>query len=327
MGAMEEEQKSGLVSRRTLLLGAGAGAVLGAGGLLVPLGASAASLSARGIQKSLYGLYYYDGVIDGVLGSMTKSATRRFQSDRGLVVDGYAGAVTQNELVSMVKKVQGRVGTTQDGDYGSVTISKVKSFQRRWGGLVVDGRAGAKTMTALKISRTASGGGGGGGGGGSEPPAGNVNGAISRSQVIARAKYWSSNPRPYSMSKYSKGPSTSLTWRTDCSGFVSMAWNLRHKANPTGLTTYSLHPSAGYGVTKAISKSQLQAGDILLITPAENGKSYGHVVIFEKWANAAKTRYICIEQAPSQTKRREVAYPYDSANGSKYKPYRYNKIS
>lgn len=134
-----------------MLRGTAAAGMAAAAGLLIPASAHAASMSA--IQKSLKGLYYYRGVIDGDAGPMTTSAVESFQSDRALVVDGYAGPVTQSELATVVKAVQSAVGVVADGDYGPVTISAVKSFQNSQG-LTVDGYAGAKTMAALGVSRT-----------------------------------------------------------------------------------------------------------------------------------------------------------------------------
>lgn len=138
------------VSRRTLFRGLGTAGLLTAGGLLVP--ASAHALSSSGIQKSLWGLYYYEGVIDGQLGAMSVAAIKKFQSDRALVVDGHAGSVTQAELVKVVKAVQQALGLVVDGDYGNVTVAAVKKYQSSKG-LVADGRSGALTMSKLGVRR------------------------------------------------------------------------------------------------------------------------------------------------------------------------------
>lgn len=323
-----------LLSRRQAFRAAGIAGIAAASSLLVIDRASA--LSHLGVQKALWGLYYYSGLRDGSIGPMTTASIRSFQNDRGLEADGWAGPLTQTELVSVVKAVQRYTGAIQDGDYGTVTVAEVKDFQRRWGGLVIDGRAGATSMSAMGIKRvTGSGGGDGGGGDGGGGDAGGItvsswNVPISRSKVISRAKFWVDNKRSYSMQATSPGPESNKVWRKDCSAFVSMAWGTYHSDNPTGYTTWSLHPSSGYGVTRAISESQLSAGDILLITPAENGKSYGHVGIFEKWANTAKTQWVILEQAygTGGTARRTIGYPYSpSSNGAKYKPYRYVRIT
>lgn len=147
------------LTRRQAFRGLGAAGLLTAGGLLVPTAANA--LSTTGVQKSLSGLDYYAGVIDGILGSMSKTSIRAFQQDRRLVVDGDAGSITQNELLAVVKAVQKALGLVIDGDYGTVTITAVKSYQKRKG-LVVDGRAGAKTMAALGVRRVVSSGSGSG---------------------------------------------------------------------------------------------------------------------------------------------------------------------
>ncbi|MBB3662011.1 MULTISPECIES: peptidoglycan-binding protein [Prauserella salsuginis group] len=138
------------VTRRSMLRGTAVAGMAAAAGLLIPTSANAASTADT--QKSLKGLYYYRGVVDGDLGPMTISSVKAFQSDRGLVVDGDPGPITQGELAKVVKAVQSAVGVVADGDYGSVTISAVKKFQSSKG-LAVDGYAGAKTMAALGVQR------------------------------------------------------------------------------------------------------------------------------------------------------------------------------
>lgn len=101
-------------------------------------------------------------------------------------------------------------------------------------------------------------------------------------------------------------------YRTDCSGYVSMAWN-----TGTSYTTQSL-----VGVTTAIAKGDLKKGDILL-------KSGSHVVIFHSWANSGQTRYLGYEQVGGKigkTKKWNIPYPYwNGATG--YQSRRYNNIA
>ena len=138
------------LDRRALLRGVGAAGLLTAGGLIVPT--SAHALSTSGVQKSLWGLYYYSGALDGRLGAMSVAAVKSFQADRALVVDGNAGSITQAELVKVVKAVQKALGLVVDGDYGSVTVAAVKKYQSSKG-LVADGRSGALTMSKLGVRR------------------------------------------------------------------------------------------------------------------------------------------------------------------------------
>ena len=84
--------------------------------------------------------------------------------------------------------------------------------------------------------------------------------------VIANAKTWLNPAVPYSQSAYHNG------YRTDCSGYTSMAWQLG-----TSATTWTL-PNYSY----PISKSSLKAGDVLL-------NINEHVLIFSSWANSAQT--------------------------------------
>ena len=96
--------------------------------------------------------------------------------------------------------------------------------------------------------------------------------------VIANAKTWLNPAVPYSQSAYHNG------YRTDCSGYVSMAWQLGTSATTWTLPNYS----------SPVTKDTLKAGDVLL-------NINEHVLIFSSWANTAKTQYYAYEQHPSQT--------------------------
>ena len=324
------------LDRRSLLAGTGllaaaAATGLTVSGLTVPA-AHAAELDRRGTQLGLWGLAYYDGRTDGTDDPALKDAVSAFQKDRALTVDGNAGAETTAELAAVVSHVQRRTGEAQDGWYGEKTVASVQDFQRRWGGLRTDGRADAATMTALEVPRVKN-------PDTSEPPedpgkpsdddfGGDFNTPITRKQVINRAMVWVNNKRPYSMEKADVGPENDpkILWRTDCSGFVSMALNLRFDDNPTGLTTSTLHPDGGYGVSRAISKDELKPGDFLDMLGRDSPSGIGHVVLFNGWADEARTSYHVLEQAAGSggTTARVVKYPYDSGL---YKPFRYTKIA
>lgn len=131
-------------------------------------------------------------------------------------------------------------------------------------------------------------------------------GALDRDDVIERAQSWTEIGVPYSQLDYRHG------YRTDCSGFVSMAWNL-----PENLTTWRIPL-----VAERIDKDELAPGDVLLDHTSDNR----HVVIFERWANASRTRYIGLECTGQQqvmgSLRRELPYPY-RINAKHYKPWRY----
>ncbi|MGQ4515644.1 peptidoglycan-binding protein [Streptomyces sp. DW26H14] len=132
-----------------------------------------------------------------------------------------------------------------------------------------------------------------------------------RAEIISRAKRWVSAQVPYSMTAY-----WSDGYRQDCSGYVSMAWNL-----PNNEWTGSL---AGFGVK--IDRADLQPGDILLFhNPADPNKG-SHVTIFGGWTDASHTTYLAYEQTPPHTRAQATPMAYWS-NSDKYVPYRYKGLT
>ncbi|MFD7883086.1 hypothetical protein ACFV3N_11700 [Streptomyces bauhiniae] len=122
---------------------------------------------------------------------------------------------------------------------------------------------------------------------------------ISRSTVIERADTWVGQGIQYSWTDSYDG------YRTDCSGYVSMAWNLGGS-----LTTDSF---AGQGVTETIGKDDLKAGDALL---NDSSGANGHIVLFHKWVDTAKSQYWGYEFTPSGVHHRIIDYPYYPGHGT-----------
>jgi hypothetical protein len=123
-----------------------------------------------------------------------------------------------------------------------------------------------------------------------------------RKAVMQRAKTWVDAGVPYDQQGWLKN------YRTDCSGFVSMAWGL-----DSSYVTWSLPE-----VAKPIAKEDLQPGDIILNTER-------HVVLFAGWADKSHDSYVVYEEAglPHKAIKRVVSYPYDTPTRDQYKPYRY----
>ncbi|MFB7477091.1 hypothetical protein [Kitasatospora sp. NPDC056184] len=132
---------------------------------------------------------------------------------------------------------------------------------------------------------------------------------ISRSQAIQRASSWVGKGLEYNWYRTYQG------YRTDCSGYVSMAWNL----GTPGLTTPDFVPS---GVASWINKSQLKPGDALLNDAA--GAS-GHIVLFGGWTDSSQTAYSGYEFTGSGVHHRTIPYPYFPGYGT-FKPVRNNSI-
>jgi len=165
---------------------------------------------------------------------------------------------------------------------------------------------------------------------------------ISREVVIARGKVWLNAVRvdpkttkrsigvPYSQGKWalengSACPTSSPTggYRTDCSGFVSMCWNLRDsRGNPVSTSTYEMgkNRSSLFKLT-SIGKAELQPGDLMLKSVVWYPSGTGHAIIFAGWANSDQSYYWALEQTGPCTKYSKR--PWGQAG---YRAFRYNGI-
>jgi hypothetical protein len=132
-----------------------------------------------------------------------------------------------------------------------------------------------------------------------------------RAEIIRRAKTWVAAKVPYSLSAY-----WSDGYRQDCSGYVSMAWNL-----PGNEWTGTL---GQYG--EPISKEELQLGDMLLFHDPSDPQQGSHAVIFGGWTDYTHSYYIAYEQARPHTRRLSTPYAYWS-NSDRYLAYRYRGLT
>ena len=103
----------------------------------------------RALQRRLRAVGVDPGPVDGRFGALTEAAVRRFQSARGLVVDGIVGPRTRPALRAPVPLARG-AGIDRAG--GS---SRVRALQRQLravgvGPGPVDGRFGARTEAAVR---------------------------------------------------------------------------------------------------------------------------------------------------------------------------------
>ncbi|MGQ4489555.1 peptidoglycan-binding protein [Streptomyces sp. SAS_281] len=135
--------------------------------------------------------------------------------------------------------------------------------------------------------------------------------ATTRTEIIDRAKKWVDARVPYSMSAY-----WSDGYRQDCSGYVSMAWNL-----PGNEWTGSL---AAYGTR--IAREDLQPGDILLFHNLADPGNGSHVTIFGGWTDGTHTHYTAYEQTKPHTRRQTTPMAYWT-NSASYVAYRYKGLS
>ncbi|OKI04508.1 hypothetical protein A6A06_06865 [Streptomyces sp. CB02923] len=134
---------------------------------------------------------------------------------------------------------------------------------------------------------------------------------LTRAQIIARAQRWVSAQVPYNMNRY-----WSDGYRQDCSGFISMAWNLGRSQWTGSLAQYGTR----------IAKSELRPGDMLLFHNPGNPGAGSHATIFGGWADSSRTRYIAYEQTRPHTVKRSTPYAYWS-NSRQYVAYRYRGLA
>lgn len=134
----------------------------------------------------------------------------------------------------------------------------------------------------------------------------------SRQRTLERAATWltanGGRPVPYSQSAHWRDG-----YRQDCSGYASMALGLPTPGtNTVGLAT-------NRNLTRPIAMGELQPGD--LVIDAIGNSNTRHVVIFERWNDAAHTSYTAYEQrgGPGTTHR---TLTYGLNGGSEYRAYR-----
>jgi peptidoglycan hydrolase-like protein with peptidoglycan-binding domain len=128
--------------------------------------------NVKQLQNLLNYVYGPNLKVDGIFGSQTEAAVKKFQKDYGLTVDGIVGVTTWNRLYSIryapvttlptlrrgsqgkdVKYLQDLLedlgySVVVDGIFGAKTETAVKKFQKDRG-LVTDGIVGSQTWDAL----------------------------------------------------------------------------------------------------------------------------------------------------------------------------------
>ncbi|WP_305784476.1 hypothetical protein [Symbioplanes lichenis] len=133
---------------------------------------------------------------------------------------------------------------------------------------------------------------------------------IQRADVLERGINWYNRNIPYSQSATATDKGAGKRYRTDCSGFVSMAWKLK-----TSLTTRSLDT-----VSHVINWNDLLPGDALL-------KKGTHVQLFERWVDEdTKADFWIYEEGSTASDMNRRKIHVIDARHSGYEPYRYDSI-
>ncbi|MDI5964450.1 hypothetical protein POF50_007000 [Streptomyces sp. SL13] len=137
--------------------------------------------------------------------------------------------------------------------------------------------------------------------------------AYSPATTISRAKTWltavDGHQVPYSQTATHGG------YRTDCSGYASMALELpKPGPNTVGLATSTY--------TTKITMAGLKQGDLVIDSTGTNLTR--HVVIFDKWTSSAHSRYWVYEQkGGTGTAHDEVDYGLGGDQFHAYRPKKY----
>lgn len=90
--------------------------------------------AVKELQNNLKTLGYDPGTIDGVYGTATVSAVKKFQKDHGLTVDGIAGMNTQVAIDEALKGGSTPPDTGTDAGYDDKTLTKI----RDWAQAIID---------------------------------------------------------------------------------------------------------------------------------------------------------------------------------------------
>jgi len=134
-------------------------------------------------------------------------------------------------------------------------------------------------------------------------------GSITRAQIIARAQLWVQAQVPYSQTEWYTNENG--TYRQDCSGYVSMAWDLDQY---TDFWTGNLNL-----VSHTIPAAELLPGDSLM--------SDEHTVLFAGWANSAHTEFDYYEEAhPGTVARYVVDAPLSAFLDNGFAAFRYDGV-
>ncbi len=96
----------------------------------------------------------------------------------------------------------------------------------------------------------------------------------------------------------------------DCSAYVSAAWGVDR------YTTDSI-----WRVSSLIGKADLRTGDALNLTTGRDPTRFGHIRLFEAWANDARSLLWVYEETPPRAVHRVIAYD------DRYQPIRLDGLS
>ncbi|MDN3354794.1 hypothetical protein [Actinomadura sp. DC4] len=150
---------------------------------------------------------------------------------------------------------------------------------------------------------------------------------ITRAAVLARARWWLNKTNiPYSQSTCytTSGQRSSCragTFRADCSGYVSLAWNVGNLT--VGSSNPALTPLGGHtSKSREIAKSALAPGDAFAYYKGPGDDA--HIALFVRWQGKVGGPAVVYEQAGGQSGPRQHVWSANYQRG--YRAYRFLAI-
>lgn len=141
---------------------------------------------------------------------------------------------------------------------------------------------------------------------------------LSRDQILSRAQFWVERKVHYRSLTDDRWPATApdpdgRPYRTDCSGYVAMAWRADHEPDTCDFA------ELGYEIAAA----DLLPGDAMLWPGVGGyGGDGGHVVLFAGWNDIRRRSYLAYELACDRHAAL-VTLPYPFRNrDARYVPWR-----
>ncbi|MFE9746909.1 hypothetical protein ACFYOT_18565 [Saccharothrix saharensis] len=130
--------------------------------------------------------------------------------------------------------------------------------------------------------------------------------ATSHTEALTRSQSWLDERVPYSQQACHENEHGS--YRTDCSGYVSLAWGLTHSRTTTTLRD----------VATEVPRADLRPGDAL-VAPY-------HAALFVRWADDAKSEPVVREQTGPDGEP-PVERKWTARTADAYTPIRYYKVT
>ena len=147
-------------------------------------------------------------------------------------------------------------------------------------------------------------------------------GPISRDEIIQRAQYWVDRQVPYSNTSSYPTPPDNMSYRQDCSGFLSMTWHLN-------LPPASQPSTRDFGpyTTQLSSYGDLLLGDALIRAAATSANPPGHAVLFAGWENSGHTSMTVYEEPAPGKVAKKSSYTVSYLQANAYTARRYINVS